>query len=172
MSSQLSRRSFLKMSGAAASLAVLAACAAGAPAADGDAGGAPPAASINLVWDTFRAPGTGWNEERIDSFQEMNTDVTVEFRPLSGSTQQDNYGKMYAMFAADDLGDICAFDPSHFQFWRAIDKDIIMSLDDLVAANDFDLGAWFEQFMGLQYYQGSLYGLPSWGWARLRHAGH
>ena len=67
MSNQLSRRSFLKISGAAASMAVLAACAApaAAPSAGGDEGGdAPAAASVALVWDTFRAPGTGWNEER------------------------------------------------------------------------------------------------------------
>ena len=168
MSSQISRRGFLKMSGAAASMALLAACAApaGAPATgDEAAGDAPAAATAALVWDTFRRPGTGWNEERIESFQEVSPGTTVEFRPLTGSTQQDNYGKMYAMFAAGDLGDICAFDPSHFHFWRAINKEIIMSLDDLVEANDFDLSPWFEQFMVLQHYQGNLYGLPSWGWA-------
>jgi ABC-type glycerol-3-phosphate transport system substrate-binding protein len=167
MSNHLSRRGFLKMSGAVAAVGVLAACAPTAAPAPGaaDAGSSSATETINLKWDTFRAPGTGWNEERIETFQEANPNVTVEFRPLTGSTQQDNYGKMYAQHAAGDLGDICAFDPSHFHFWRAIDKQIIMPIDDLVAADDLDLSQWFERFMVLQSYQGKLYGLPSWGWA-------
>jgi ABC-type glycerol-3-phosphate transport system substrate-binding protein len=72
---------------------------------------------------------------------------------------------MYAQHAAGDLGDICAFDPSHYHFWRAIDKQIIMPLDDLVEAADLDMTQWFEHFITLQTYQGNLYGLPSWGWA-------
>jgi ABC-type glycerol-3-phosphate transport system substrate-binding protein len=167
MSKRISRRGFLQMSGAVAAVGVLAACAptaAPAPgAAEGESGAA--AEAVALRWDTFRAPGTGWNEERIETFQEANPGVTIEFRPLTGSTQQDNYGKMYAQHAAGDLGEIIAFDPSHFHFWRAIEKEIIMPIDDLVAADDLDLSQWFDQFMGLQYYQGKLYGLPSWGWA-------
>jgi ABC-type glycerol-3-phosphate transport system substrate-binding protein len=165
MKSQVSRRGFLQWSGAMAAAGVLAACApAAAPQAGGE-GAAPGEAGAALVWDTFRAPGTGWNEERIETFQEENPEVTVEFRPLTGSSQQDNYGKMYAMYAAGDLGDIVAFDPSHFHFWRAIDKDIIQPLDDLAAAADLDKSQWFDIFMELQHYDGELYGLPSWGWA-------
>ncbi len=168
MAKMISRRHFLQTSGAVAALGVLAACApAGvpAPATSGEGGSAPASDTVNLKWDTFRAPGTGWNEERIESFKAVNPNVSIEFRPLTGSTQQDNYGKMYAQHAAGDLGDICAFDPSHFHFWRAIDKEIIMPLDDLVEADSTDLTQWYERFMSLQYYEGKLYGLPSWGWA-------
>ena len=163
MSTQISRRGFLRMSGAAAAIGVLAACA--APTAAPQEGGDAAMASVSMVWDTFRGPGTGWNEERIETFAEMHPDVEIEFRPLTGSTQQDNYGKMYAMHAAGDLGDIIAFDPSHFHFWRAINKGIIGSLQDLAEANDLDLSQWFETFISLQHFQGDLYGLPSWGWA-------
>jgi ABC-type glycerol-3-phosphate transport system substrate-binding protein len=166
MSKHISRRSFLQISGFVTAAGVLAACApTAAPAAGGDSGAAPAAAGINLKWDTFRGPGTGWNEERIDTFKAVNPDVTIEFRPLTGATQQDNYGKMYAQHAAGDLGDIIAFDPSHFHFWRAIDAQIIMPIDDLAEAADTDLSQWFEHFMSLQTRDGTLYGLPSWGWA-------
>lgn len=166
MSKQISRRGFLQLTGAVASVGVFAACAPGAAPAPGAEGGdSPAAAGANLIWDTFRAPGTGWNELMIETFQETYPDVTVEFRPLVGSSQQDNYGKMYAQHAAGDLGDIIAFDPSHFHFERAINGDIIMPLDDLAAAADLDETQWFPQFMEIQYYQGNLYGLPSWGWA-------
>jgi ABC-type glycerol-3-phosphate transport system substrate-binding protein len=166
MSKHISRRSFLQFSGAAAAMTALAACApAAVPQAAGDSAAAPAADTVSLKWDTFRQPGTGWNEERIESFKAVNPNVSIEFRPLTGASQQDNYGKMYAQHAAGDLGDICAFDPSHFHFWRAIDKQIIMPLDDLAEAADLDLTQWYAQFMALQYYQGKLYGLPSWGWA-------
>jgi ABC-type glycerol-3-phosphate transport system substrate-binding protein len=119
----------------------------------------------NLIWDTFRGIGSGWNEERIESFQEMYPNVNIEFRPLVSSTQQENYGKMYAMHAAGDLGDICGFDPSHFHFVRAINADIIAPLDDLMDADGLDLDEWFPQFIEMQRFQGNIYGLPSWGWS-------
>lgn len=166
MSTVMSRRRFLQSAGALASISLLAACE--VPASQsGDAGGGASSGGgeINLIWDTFRGPGTGWNEERIDTFKEMHSNVSIEFRPLTGAGQQDNYGKMYAMHAAGDLGDIIAFDPSHFHFWRAINKGIIGPIQDLADADDLDLSQWFDQFMVLQHYESQLYGLPSWGWA-------
>jgi ABC-type glycerol-3-phosphate transport system substrate-binding protein len=180
MSKKISRRNFLSAAGTLAATGVLAACApppAAAPAAPAaPASGEQPAASapteapaaagaVKLKWDTFRGPGTGWNEERITTFVEKNPNVEIEFRPLTGASQQDNYGKMYAQFAAGDLGDVVAFDPSHFHFWRAINKDIIGPLDDLIAADKTDLTQWFDKFIELQRFGGKIYGLPSWGWA-------
>src|SRR5690606_1232760 len=167
MSKLISRRSFLQMSGAVTAAGVLAACGpSSSPQAGGESGGGARAShTVQLKWDTFRAPGTGWNEERIESFKEVNPNVTIEFRPLTGASQQDNYGKMYAQHAAGDLGDICAFDPSHFHFWRAIDKDIIMPLDDLIEADKVYLDHWYERFMSIKSYQDNMYRLPSLGWA-------
>ena len=165
MKRHLARREFLTLSSLTAAGAILAACAPPAAAPASDEAGEPAMESIELIWDTFRGTGTGWNEERIDTFTEMHPNVSIEFRPLTGSSQQDNYGKMYALFAAGDLGDICAFDPSHYHFWRAIDKNIIGPLDEYLAAEGLDVGEWFDTFMRLQYFNGQLYGLPSWGWA-------
>ncbi len=168
MSHKISRRSFLKHSSLLATAGVLAACVpqtAPSESASGTEGGEAEMMEVALIWDTFRGIGTGWNEERIETFKELRPNVSVELRPLAGSSQQDNYGKMYALHAAGDLGDVIAFDPSHYHFWRAIDKDIIGPIDEQVAADGLDLGEWFGTFMSLQYYQGKLYGLPSWGWA-------
>ncbi|MCL4505770.1 MAG: extracellular solute-binding protein [Chloroflexi bacterium] len=174
MARNISRRQLLKTIGATAIAGALAACtppATQAPSGGATSAGNPTAApavsgeKVHLKWDTFRGPGTGWNEERIKTFTDANPNVEIEFRPLTGASQQDNYGKMYALFAAGDLGDICAFDPSHFQFWRAINKGLIGPIDDLVKADNLDLKQWYDQFINLQYYNGKLYGLPSWGWA-------
>ena len=177
MARHISRRQLLKTIGASAIAGALAACAppaAQAPSSTtssntGAATAAPTQAAsgekVHLKWDTFRGPGTGWNEERIKTFVANNPNVEIEFRPLTGASQQDNYGKMYAEFAAGDLGDVVAFDPSHFHFWRAINKNIIAPIDDLVQADKTDLKQWFDEFIGLQRYNGKMYGLPSWGWA-------
>ena len=181
MTKQYSRRDMLRMMGLMGTGALAAACVAQPPqtiekvvtvevekevtvVVEGAAAEAP-ALEASLIWDTFRGVGTGWNEERISTFRDENPGVTIEFRPLTGSSQQDNYGKMYALQAAGDLGDVIAFDPSHFHFWRAINKDIIGTFDDLAAGDGLDLTEWFEQFIVIQHFQGSLYGLPSWGWA-------
>ncbi len=119
----------------------------------------------NLIWDTFHGIGSGWNEERIETFEEMYPSVKIEVRPLVSVSQQESYDKMYAMHAAGDLGDICAFDPSHFYFWRAINANIILPLDELMDADGLNLGEWFTQFIEMQRYQGRIYGLPSWGWS-------
>ena len=173
MPKKLSRREMLKMTGLAGVGLLAAACSQpvvvqveqpGASQAEQPEGTAPMLEG-HIIWDTFRGIGTGWNEERISTFQDKFPNVTVELRPLTGSSQQDNYGKMYALHAAGDLGDVIAFDPSHYHFWRAINNNIIGPLDELVEADGLDLGEWFETFMSLQFFQGKLYGLPSWGWA-------
>jgi ABC-type glycerol-3-phosphate transport system substrate-binding protein len=177
MARNITRRQLLQTIGATAVAGLLAACtppATTAPSPTQPSGGgaatATPAAAasgqtVHLKWDTFRGPGTGWNEERIKTFTALNPNVTIEFRPLTGASQQDNYGKMYAEFAAGDLGDVIAFDPSHFQFWRAINKGLIGPIDDLVKADKTDLKQWYDLFINLQSYNGKMYGLPSWGWA-------
>jgi len=120
-----------------------------------------------MIWDTFRAqPGKGqWGQDRLDNFKAMYPDVNVTLRPIPQTAQMDAYGKMYAMEAAGDLGDVIAFDPSHFQFTRAISKNLITPVDDYIAADKLDTTQWFPQFMEMQKYQGKMYGLPSWGWS-------
>lgn len=118
-----------------------------------------------ITWDTFRTPGTGWNEERCATFKDKFPNAEVEFRPIVAGGQQESYAKMYAQFAAGDLGDVCAFDPSHFHFWRAVDKKIIIPVDDSIDADNLDLTQWFPQFIEMQRYKGKIYGLPSWGWS-------
>ena len=164
---KISRRDMLKQMAWLAAGGVLAACTPATPEVEETAPVEQPIVGAEmegkLIWDTFRAPGTGWNEERISTFKDEFPNVEIEFRPLGGG-QQENYAKMYAMHAAGDLGDIIAFDPSHYHFWRAIDKDIIMPLDNFIEGDQLDLSKWFSMFIELQRYKGQIYGLPSWGW--------
>ena len=162
MEKKISRRQMLKTTILAAAGALVA-CTQQQPESGGSddgPGDTAPQGEAKLIWDTFRAPGTGWNEERITTFKDDHPDVEIEFRPLGGG-QQENYAKMYAMHAAGDLGDIIAFDPSHYQFERAIEKEIIRPIDELVEGTGLDLTKWFDMFIEVQRYKGQLYGLPS-----------
>jgi ABC-type glycerol-3-phosphate transport system substrate-binding protein len=124
----------------------------------------PPVSALGgkVSWETWRGPGTGWNEERMESFQAIHPEVEFEFLPMPWG----DYAKMYAEAAAGDLADLVSFDPGHLVFGAAIENGLLLNWDELVAADtELDLGTWFEQFIKMQYYKGSLYGLPSWGWS-------
>jgi ABC-type glycerol-3-phosphate transport system substrate-binding protein len=72
---------------------------------------------------------------------------------------------MYAMFAAGTLGDVFAFDPSHWEFYRAVPKGLLRPIDDYVKDAKYDLGQFYAPFIEMQKWQGKLWGLPSWGWS-------
>jgi len=159
----ISRRDFLRASAAAGALT--ASGLAGAVPALADAAAQAPELEGRIVWDTFRGIGTGWNEERIETFQEMHPNVEIELRPVSGDNNVDRYTRMYVLEAAGDLGALHAWDPSHYQLRRAVSNDVLMPIDEFVETDGLDLGEWFDQFIAIQRFENQLYGLPSWGWA-------
>ena len=119
-----------------------------------------------LKWDTFRGQPTAfkWNEERMLSFKDKFPNVVIEFRPSPGG-QQAMYGRYMTLIAAGDLGDLVSFDPGLYHLRRAVEADIIMPLEDLMAADGLDLTEWFKVFIDMQRYKGHVWGLPSWAWA-------
>ncbi|TAK20741.1 MAG: extracellular solute-binding protein [Chloroflexota bacterium] len=133
------------------------------------AAAAPPKGAVGgtVVWDTFRGVGTPWPEDRIKAFEAANAGWKVEFRPipLPGGVQAEAYPKMYAMFASGTLGDVFAFDPSHWEFYRAVPKGLLKPIDDYVRDDKYDLGQFYAPFIEMQKWQGKLWGLPSWGWS-------
>ena len=186
-----SRRSFLWIS-AGAAVTLLAACSAPAPTpvpakpaapkpaesakpaeapkpVEKPAAAAPPKAASGgtLVWDTFRGVGTPWPEDRIKAFEGANAGWKVDFRPITlpGNVQAEAYPKMYAMFASDTLGDVFAFDPSHWEFYRAVPKGLLKPIDDYVKDDKYDVGQFYAPFIEMQKWQGKMWGLPSWGWS-------
>ena len=123
----------------------------------------------DLIWDTFRGTETQgkWNEERIKTFKEKFPNVKVTFRPIVAG-QQEAYGKMYAMFAAGDLGDCVSFDPGLYQFRRAIDNKVIMPLDDLMASDKLNLKEWFPHLYRDAKVRGQDLGPAELGLGRVR----
>jgi multiple sugar transport system substrate-binding protein len=148
-------------SAAATSATATTSAAAPAPAANAQG------ATGNLNWDTFRGVGTPWPDQRIKAFQDANSGWKVTLRPipLANGNQMDAYPKMYAMYAGGTLGDVFAFDPSHWEFYRAVPKGLMRPLDDLIARDHFDLTQFYAPFMDMQKLNGKTWGLPSWGWS-------
>jgi len=121
---------------------------------------------VSLAFDTFRGTQfgpSGWAEKMSKDFKAKFPNVTVEARVIPYDGQQ--YPKQYAMFAAGTLGDIFSFDPSHWEFYRAVNQGIVRALDDYIAADKFDLTQFFEPFVNLQKFKGKIWGLPNWGWS-------
>jgi multiple sugar transport system substrate-binding protein len=172
-----SRRRVLGVLGMGTAAAVLAACGAatqsGAGSAGsgaGQAGGPRGLAPATIGWDTFRGVaggfGTKWPDDMVATFQAKHPNVKVEYRPiaLGEGGQQSAYPKMLANAAAGTLGEVHAWDPSHWQMYQAVKKSLIRPLDPYVARDKFDLGQYYKPFIEYQQWQGKLWGLPSWGW--------
>lgn len=153
-------------SAAATSAAATSAAATSAAATTAAAATSAQAAAGKLYWDTFRGVGTPWPDARIKAFQDANAGWTVELRPIPvPNSQMDAYPKMYAMYASGTLGDVFAFDPSHWEFFRAVPKGLIRPIDDLISRDKFDVTQFYAPFMDMQKLNGKTWGLPSWGWS-------
>ena len=161
-----SRRQVIGGLGAGTGAALLAAC--GSQAAPAQSGGSKSLAPATLVWETFRGytPPTEWPADMVKSFEAKYSGVKVDARaiPLEGGNQQSAYPKMLAQASAGTLGDVHAWDPSHWQMYQAIRRGIIQPIDQFVARDKYDLTQFYKQFIEYQKHEGKLWGLPSWGW--------
>ncbi len=119
-------------------------------------------APVTLVWDTFRGVGTPYPDELIKSFKAKQPNVSIEFRPLPTS-QTDSYPKLYAMYAAGNVGDLYSFDPVDYEFFRAVPQGLVKALDDYIAADKYDVKQFFDINMEMQRLNGKTWGLPAWG---------
>ncbi len=137
----------------------------GAPQA-GQAGGSRSLPPAQIGWDTFRGGDGSWPELMVKTFQEKHPQIKVEYRAiaLDRGNQQSAYPKMLAMAQAGTLGEVHAWDPSHWQLYQAIKRSIIRPVDEYIARDKFDLNQYYKPFIEYQKWEGKTWGLPSWGW--------
>ena len=158
--SALGRRAVVLGAGAGGLAPLLAACAAGqtgTPSSAGGAGGAPG----KLVWSTFRggADGGKWRQMQIDRYHARFPRTQVDLQVLT-----QDYPKQFALASAGTLGDLYAWDPSHWVFYDAINRRTIRPVDDYIKRDKYDLGQFYKPFIEYQRWDGKTWGLPSWGW--------
>ena len=141
-----------------------------APTQAAQAGGPRQLAPATIGWDTFRGVaggvGTKWPDDMVKTFQDKNPQIKVEYRPiaLGDGGQQSAYPKMLANATAGTLGEVHAWDPSHWQMYQAVRKNLIRPIDPYIAADKYDLGQFYKPFIDYQKWEGKTWGLPSWGW--------
>ena len=158
-----SRRRLLILSGAPGAVALMAACGvAGGPQGGGAAGpGGASGAPEKLVWSTFRggAEGGRWRQMQIERYQAKFPRTKVDLQVLT-----QDYPKQFALAAAGTLGDVYAWDPSHWVFYDAINRRSIRPIDEYLKRDKVDLGQFYKPFIDYQKWDGKTWGLPSWGW--------
>lgn len=166
INTNFTRRRVVATLGAGTASGVLAAC--GAQTSGGQAGGSKSLAPATIVWETFRGftPPTEWPAKMVETFQAKYPNVKVDARAiaLEGGNQQSAYPKMLANAAAGTLGEVHAWDPSHWQMYQAVRKNIIQPIDPFIARDKFDLNQYYKVFIDYQKWEGKTWGLPSWGW--------
>ena len=102
-----------------------------APTAAAQSGGAKTLPAASISWETFRGGDGKWPELMIKTFTEKNPNIKVEYRPiaLDNGNQQSAYPKMLAAAQAGTLGDLHAWDPSHWQMYQAAKRKVIAPVD-------------------------------------------
>ena len=145
MSNQkLSRRAFLAGSLALTSAAALAACQpTSGPAASGGEGGSPSEEPITILFHSRLGTHADWHISRIDLFEEQNPGLKLEIDELPGN---EMYPKIYAMSASGTVGDVVWTYLNNPPEHKA--KGVMIPLDDIVAAKDFDLSQFWGFFVG------------------------
>lgn len=156
-SKQISRRHFLKVSGAMAGVGLMAACAAPTAPSGTQAPAAPGQESITLQFATQypEPPMNAGDDEIIAQFKEISPDVTVEKMTWPG---QDFHDKLRLLATAGDLPDV--FNMESKQMIDMVSRNMILDLTELFDAQeelkeeDYFAGDWEKQ-----WFNGKLYSL-------------
>jgi len=158
---KFSRRRFLIGSSAAATGALLAACAvpAAQPATQQSGGDAAPSAEgTTIIFHSRLGSHADWHKVRVPVFEEQNPGIKLQIDELDGA---EMYPKIYAMAAGGNLGDIV---------WTYLNtttehlkKGVVAPLDDIIASTGFDTSVFWPAIMQALSVDGKLYALPNHG---------
>lgn len=93
--------------------------------------------------------------EVLDTFEELNPGVTVEFEQIASEYETV---MLTRLASGPDAGDLFYVPMSRAQIW--IDEGVLMPLDDMAEENGFGLDAFYEPFMEPFQRDGQTYGFP------------
>lgn len=103
----------------------------------------------------------GVEQEIIDAFEESHPGILIE--PVVAG-YNEYHTKLLTLLAGGMAPDVMRIDSYFFQDFTK--TDALMALDDLVARDGVDMGAYYQQGVVENSYEGALYGLP-WATAAL-----
>lgn len=114
------------------------------------------AAEVKLryaMWDQSQAPTF---QKIIDAFEAENPDIDVELQVTPWSKY---WTKLQTEAGNDNLPDVFWMNPFNFPLYAS--NDIVLPIDDLVAASGFDADAIPPIMRDIYSYDGALYSLPN-----------
>ena len=154
----LSRREFLAGSLALTSAVALVGCQPAAPAASGGESAGASEEPITLLFHSRLGTHADWHISRVELFEEQNPGLKLEIDELPGN---EMYPKIYAMAASGTVGDVV---------WTYLNnppeheaKGVMIPLDDIVAAKNFDLSPFWESLLAAVSLNGQLHAIPNHG---------
>ena len=169
MTKQWNRRDFLRIAGATTAGVVTAAC---APQVIKEAVEVEkevtrivekqveaPRKPVTIRVHYMSGPSWAWIQERMPLFEERNPYIKVEDEAAPGA---EYFAKMRTMYAGGQIGDVLWtwHENGAFQeFWQ---KGVFQPIDDLVEAEQFDLGQYYKISIELMTREGKLYMLPEY----------
>ena len=155
----VSRRNFLVGSLAATGALALSACVpAAAPAAEGGDSMEPSTEPVTVLFHTRLGTHADWHKSRQDLFHEQNPNITLEIDELPGN---EMYPKIYALSASGTVGDVVWTYLNNPPEHKA--KGVLIPLDDIVAAKDFDLSQFWDSLLQAVTLNGELHAIPNHG---------
>lgn len=164
----LSRRQFLSgsltLTGSLALAACAAPAAAPAPAASESAapaassGAAPSQEAITLTFHSRLGSHADWHKSRVALFEEQHPGLKLVIDELDGA---EMYTKVYAMAASRTVGDVVWTYLNNPPEHKA--KGVMISLDDIIAAKDYDLTPFWTSLLAALSLDGQLHALPNHG---------
>ena len=155
----LSRRQFLAGSLATTGALALSACVPAAPTS-GDDGGSMEASTepVTVLFHTRLGTHADWHKSRQDLFEEQNPGILLEIDELPGN---EMYPKIYALSASGTVGDVVWTYLNNPPEHKA--KGVLIPLDDIVAAKDFDLSNFWDSLLQALTLDGELHAIPNHG---------
>ena len=155
----VSRRNSLVGSLAAPGALALSACVpAAAPAAEGGDSMEPSTEPVTVLFHTRLGTHADWHKSRQDLFHEQNPNITLEIDELPGN---EMYPKIYALSASGTVGDVVWTYLNNPPEHKA--KGVLIPLDDIVAAKDFDLSQFWDSLLQAVTLNGELHAIPNHG---------
>lgn len=157
----ISRRAFLLGSSAVVTGAMLSSCVAPGGQTGAQPGGgqaAPGEEAITIVFHTRLGSHADWHKQRQPLFEEQYAPLKLQIDEIPAD---EMITKLYALRASGQLGDVV---------WTYLNttlehvkKDVVIALDDIVAARGFDLTPYWPAIIEVLTIEGSLRGVPNHG---------
>ena len=107
---------------------------------------------VTVLFHTRLGTHADWHISRKDLFEEQNPGIMLEIDELPGN---EMYPKIYALSASGTVGDVVWTYLNNPPEHKA--KGVLIPLDDIVAAKDFDLSNFWDSLLAALTLDGELH---------------